>query len=231
MCVTGSRRQRVRQAIAYALNRRRSQGRRRIDDLARHPGDAAEGARLRERHRLHLRSGQGQAADAAAGYANGFTCRWWPNRSSIPTPRSRRRSPRAGRHRDQDAVDGVSTGIGQFATRPERQLRNGDVPWCRADMYQVANQLPSPGHLQSAGPPGNTAGVPRPWRRPTGPAVRRRLALYQKADRILDAFASGFPGCVQLSPNYVSPKLEGVTESFTNPNPMPVGPTRRCPGS
>lgn len=119
----------------------------------------------------------------------------------------------------------ISTGIGQFATAAQSgQYGIVIFPGAGTDMYQVANQILPPG-------------IFNPMHLPTPPAIAKTLAkaygadgaartkLYQKANRQLDSLASWIPGVLALSPNYASPKLEHVTESFLNPNPMPVGPT------
>jgi peptide/nickel transport system substrate-binding protein len=119
----------------------------------------------------------------------------------------------------------VSTGIGQFATAAQSgQYGIVIFPGAGTDMYQVANQLLPPG-------------IFNPAHLPTPPAIAQTLSkaygadgaaqtkLYQKADKQLDALNSWIPGVLVLSPNYVSSKLENVTESFLNPNPLPVGPT------
>ena len=119
----------------------------------------------------------------------------------------------------------VSTGIGQFATAAQSgQYGMVIFPGAGIDMYQVANQILPPGifnpaHL--ATPPAIAATLSKAY----GADGAVQMQLYQKADRQLDALASWIPGVLALSPNYVSPKLVNVTESFTNPNPMPVGPT------
>lgn len=119
----------------------------------------------------------------------------------------------------------ISTGIGQFATAAQSgQYGIVIFPGAGTDMYQVANQLLPPG-------------IFNPAHLPTPPAIAKTLStaygadgaaqikLYQKADNQLDALNSWIPGVLVLSPSYVSPKLENVTESFLNPNPVPVGPT------
>lgn len=119
----------------------------------------------------------------------------------------------------------VSTGIGQFATAAQSG-KYGIVifPGAGVDMYQVANQILPPGifnpmHLPT--PPAIAATLSKAY----GASGAQQTRLYQAAARKLDALASWIPGVLALSPNYVSPKLENVTESFLNPNPLPVGPT------
>ena len=119
----------------------------------------------------------------------------------------------------------ISTGIGQFIAAAQTGKYGIVVfPGAGVDMYQVAQQILTPG-------------VFNPAHLPTPPAIASTLAkayassgaaqtrLYQKVDRQLDSLASWIPGVLALSPNYVSPKLVNVTESFLDPNPIPVGPT------
>lgn len=119
----------------------------------------------------------------------------------------------------------VSTGIGQFIGAATTG-KYGIVifPGAGVDMYQVANQLLPPGPfnpLALKAPSSITSLLSKAY----GADGAAQTALYQEADKDLDALYAWIPGVLQLSPNYVSPKLENVTESFLNPNPMPVGPT------
>ncbi len=119
----------------------------------------------------------------------------------------------------------ISTGIGQFATAAQSgQYGIVIFPGAGIDMYQVANQLLPPGIFNPAHLPTPPA-IAKTLSKAYGATGAAQTKLYQRATRQLNALGAWIPGVLALSPNYVSPKLQNVTESFVNPNPLPVGPT------
>jgi peptide/nickel transport system substrate-binding protein len=119
----------------------------------------------------------------------------------------------------------VSTGIGQFSAAAQSGKYGAVIfPSAGADMYLLANQVLPPGifnpmHLT---PPAGLTSLLASAYAKSGAA---QTALYEKANRQLTAMATLVPVVVSEPLNFVSSKLENVHESFLNPNPVPEAPT------
>ncbi len=163
---------------------------------------------------------------AQAGYANGFTVPVvTESLIDVNTTISQALTQSLAAIGIKTQMTVVSTGIGQFATAAQSgQYGIVIFPGAGIDMYQVANQILPPGIFNPAHLPTPPA-IASTLSKAYGADGAKQMQLYQKADEQLDALASWIPGVLALSPTYVSPKLENVTESFVNPNPIPVGPT------
>lgn len=217
----------VRQAIAYALNRpaiARAIGASTTQPSGQVISPGGNGYAAGAGYRYDL--SKAKQLMAQAGYAHGFSLPVvTESLIDVNTTISQAITQGLAAIGIKAKLAVISTGIGQFSAAAQSGKYGAVIfPSAGTDMYQVANQVLPPGIFNPAHlpPPANVMAALNRAYALSGSA---QTALYRKAAMELDATATLVPVVFTEPLNYVSRSLENVHESFMNPNPVPEAPT------